>query len=45
MLYFATGSIVRGYKRYEILNQIIRDIEGFLINKKLTKHADLSPVF
>ena len=45
MMYFATGSIVRGYKRYEILNQIIRDIEGFLIKKKLTKHADLSPVF
>jgi hypothetical protein len=33
MMYFASGSIIRGYKRYEILNQILRDIEGFLIYK------------
>jgi len=44
MMYFATASIIRGYKRYEILNKILRDIEGFLIYKKLTKHADLSTI-
>ena len=44
MMYFSTASIVRGYKRFEILNQILRDIEGFLTHKKLTKHADLSTI-
>lgn len=33
MKYLATASIARGYKRYEYLNQILRDIEGFLIYK------------
>lgn len=33
MLYFASGSIIRGYKRYEYLNQVLRDIEGWLIYK------------
>jgi hypothetical protein len=41
MLYFSTASIVRGYKRYEILNQILRDIEGYLIYKLHTKGANV----
>ncbi len=45
MLYFATASIVRGYKRYEILNQILRDIEGYLIYKLQTKHANVPSLF
>jgi hypothetical protein len=33
MKYFASASLVRGHKRYEYLNQILRDIEGYLIYK------------
>lgn len=33
MLYFSSASIVRGHKRYEYLEQVIRDIQGYLINK------------
>lgn len=45
MKYFSTASFVRGYKRYEYLNQILRDIEGYLIYKKLTKHANVPSLF
>jgi hypothetical protein len=41
MLYFAAASIVRGYKRFDILNQILRDIEGYLIYKLQTKGANV----
>jgi len=33
MKYFASASLVRGYKRYEYLSQILRDIEGYLTYK------------
>jgi hypothetical protein len=33
MKYLSSASLVRGHKRYEYLNQIPRDIEGFLIYK------------
>jgi hypothetical protein len=33
MKYLASASFVRGHKRYEYLNQILRDIEGYLIYK------------
>ena len=44
MLYFSSASIIRGYKRYEILNQILRDIEGYLIYKLHTKHANIPAI-
>ena len=31
--YFHSASFVRKHKRYEYLNQILRDIEGYLIYK------------
>ena len=38
--YLDTASFVKGYKRYEYLNQILRDIEGYLSYKIQTKHAN-----
>ena len=31
MLYFSSGCLVRGYKRFEYVMKILRDIEGYLI--------------
>jgi hypothetical protein len=33
MLYFYSASVVRGNKRYEYLEQVLRDIQGYLIYK------------
>lgn len=41
MKYLATASFVKGYKRYEYLNQILRDIQGYLSYKIQTKHANI----
>lgn len=36
LLYLDSKSITRNHKKYPIINQVLRDIEGFLLFKLLT---------
>ena len=35
-LYFSSKSVRRGNKNYPVVNQVLMDIEGYLVYKKLT---------